>query len=523
MIVNSEDYFKIDQSQNERKKQDKRKKQDEWKKIDIAQLDIPDRKYATVTNNMGLHYHEGTLRTGGFCGWCWLKDRKGEIVTNDKSEPVVLHQECRFEDGLGLKTDKDSTISAINNMISVIAKDEEFISYINFDSSDPNKRLFTFFFDDPLIEGQKTDDDNKIVTAISYLAMVKKLTRRGLMKKTVKRSENFTGRIRGHIDLKKQISKNLSTGRKERIYCTYIERSADITENRVIKYALNRAAHELEKYSGLFKLYSGEFAICRRRLNDVSDERFKPEDIDRIILPGMYKSYRPVLDLAKVILTEFSIVDNDSDGETVKIVPYAINMPLLFECYCRTRIKEALEKINNDQTDYRAELLPYVADKKNLNESDSKSGYATVGVKDCYIGGVIVPDIVIAYYHKPDENDSKKPFQYAVYDVKYKELLRDENNELVETNSRRDDRLQLLAYQSIYRCINNIGHIFPRQYLHDTVFTRDDYDEIASLCSDQERTLYVQMFFGGKMNGILFDLKKSPFTISQDKAKVNNG
>ena len=382
--------------------------------------------------------------------------------------------------------------------------------------------LYHIFLDGGRLNQWFPKYDSKIVTAISYLAMVKKLTRRGLMKKTVKRSENFTGRIRGHIDLKKQISKNMSTGRKERIYCTYIERSADITENRVIKYALNRAAHELEEYSGLFKLYSGEFAICRRRLNDVSDERFKPEDIDLIILPGMYKSYRPVLDLAKVILTEFSIVDNDSDGETVKIVPYAINMPLLFECYCRTRIKEALEKINNDQTDYRAELLPYVADKKNLNESDSKSGYATVGDKDCYIGGVIVPDIVIAYYHKPDENDSKKPFQYAVYDVKYKELLRDENNELVETNSRRNDRLQLLAYQSIYRCIINIGHIFPKQKSGNNVIFDIDTDVHKIAFEDALKTLYVQMFFGGEMNdnlidgGILFDLGVSPFTIPQD-------
>ena len=382
----------------------------------IALLDIPDRKYAAVTNNMGLHTHEGELRTGGFCGWCWLKEKNGNII-EDNGSPVVLHQMCRFEDDL-----KTKQHSAINNMISVIAKDEEFISYINFDSSDPNERLFTFFFDDPLIEGQKTDDDNKIVTAISYLAMVKKLTRRGLMKKTVKRSENFTGRIRGHIDLKKQIAKNLSTGRKERNYCTYIERSTDITENRVIKYALNRAAHELGKYSELFHLYSGDFAICRRRLNDVSDESFKPEDIDRIILPGMYKTYRPVFDLAKVILTEFSIVNDSRDStnnDTVKIVPYAINMLLLFECYCRTRVKQALEEINNEQTKYKAEMLPYVADKKNLAPSDSKSGYACVGEKDCYIFGSLVPDIVIAYYEMDkDGTKEEKPAQYAVYDVK---------------------------------------------------------------------------------------------------------
>ena len=333
----------------------------------------------------------------------------------------MLHQTCRFEEKL-----KAGQLSAVNNMITVIAQDEEFVSYINADSENMNDRLFTFFFDDPLIEAQKCDEDNRIVTVISYLAMLKKLTRRGLMKKTVRRSDNFTGKIRGHIDLKRQISKNLSTGRKERIYCTYIEKSADITENRILKYALTLAAEYLEKnFYELFNSFSGEIAVCRRRLKDVSEERFKPEDIDRIILPGMYKSYRPVLGLAKVILTEISVVnDTEKDKtETVKIVPYAVNMPLLFECYCRTRIKQALEVINNAQPEHRAELLPYVPNKKNLVRSDSTSGYASVGNESCYIGGSVVPDIVIAYYNvNEDGTKEEKPSQYAVYDVKYKDI-----------------------------------------------------------------------------------------------------
>ena len=142
MIINEKDYSEIDRNEWE------------YSGIYIDKLDIPDRGYATVTNNMGLHFHEEKLRSGGFCGWCWLKDSRGEIVT-DKNErkPVILHQECRFEEGLKAikesakkkKNPKESDyISAINNMISVIAKDEEFISYINFDSSDPDKRLFTF-------------------------------------------------------------------------------------------------------------------------------------------------------------------------------------------------------------------------------------------------------------------------------------------------------------------------------------------------------------------------------------------
>ena len=463
----------------------------------IGQIYTPNREFASVENNLGLHLHDGSFRSGGFCGWCWLKDKNGNIIEDDNGSPVVLHQTCRFEDGL-----KTEQLSAINNMICVIAQDEEFVSYINAECENKNDRLFTFFFDDPLIEAKKCDEDNRIVTVISYLAMLKKLTRRGLMKKTVKRSENFTGKLRGHIDMKKQISKNLSAGRKERIYCTYIEKSADITENRILKYTLTLAAEYLEKnFHELFNSFSGEIAVCRRRLKDVSEERFKPEDIDRIILPGMYKSYRPVLGLSKVIMTEISILNDTEKKKTeiVKIVPYAVNMPLLFECYCRKRVKQALEEINK-QTDYRAGMLPYVADKKNLTRSDSKSGYACVGNKSCYIGGSVVPDIVIAYYKIKDGTKDEKPFQYEVYDVKYKKLRYKnvEENELEKTNSRRDDRLQLLAYQSIYQC-KEIGHIFPIQKTNKkTKEKAEEKTEEKAEVINGKTTTYQQFFIDGQ-------------------------
>lgn len=59
----------------------------------------------------------------------------------------------------------------------------------------------------------------------------------------------------------------------------------------------------------------------------------------------------------------------------------------------------------------------------------------------CYIQGLLVPDIVLAYYKKESE-DNAKPFFYRVYDVKYKNPC--------ESTGIRNDRLQFLAYCFMY-------------------------------------------------------------------------
>lgn len=405
--------------------------------------------FCNVRRNLGLVY-DGEYKTAGFCGCCYLKDIYGDYILDDKGDKVILNiPKSRFS---------EDSEDCILNMLNKIMTDDEFDQYFSNDLEE-GKRLITYFFDEDLILAKSTIDEYKILTYISFVRLVLDFTRRGLMSKSVRKTQNFTGKIRGKIDIKNQITKNVMRGRDDRQYCKYSEKSVDIMENQVIKCALNIVIKD-SKSLGLNSI-ERSIGILKRRFSGVSDVKLSVSEIDRIILPAMYQSYRPMFQLAKVIISEKTLYPT-SDGDRVGVIPYAINMPLLFECYVRTILKEQIKNINEKNKNYYIEMKKFVPDKRR--SYDESYGCRMSTKKDCYIKGNLVPDIVLEYY----EDDKIKTKGYRVYDVKYKWS----DNK----NNARDDRLQFLAYCLIYGIIGEIkekdntsyyfgygGLIFPKQ------------------------------------------------------------
>lgn len=425
--------------------------------------------FCNVRRNLGLVY-DGEYKTAGFCGCCYLKDIYGDYILDDKGDKVILNiPKSRFS---------EDSEDCILKMLNKIMTDDEFDQYFSNDLEE-GKRLITYFFDEDLILAKSTIDEYKILTYISFVRLVLDFTRRGLMSKSVRKTQNFTGKIRGKIDIKNQITKNVMRGRDDRQYCKYSEKSVDIMENQVIKYALNIVIKD-SKSLGLNSI-ERSIGILKRRFSGVSDVKLSVSEIDRIILPAMYQSYRPMFQLAKVIISEKTLYPT-SDGDRVGVIPYAINMPFLFECYVRTILKEQIKNINeknekNEGSDeseenknnenYYIEMKKFVPDKRR--SYDESYGCRMSTKKDCYIKGNLVPDIVLEYYKiVKDQNDeikTKESLGYRVYDVKYKWS----DNK----NNARDDRLQFLAYCFIYGVRGKItkkdttsyysGLIFPKQ------------------------------------------------------------
>lgn len=409
--------------------------------------------FCNVRKNLGLVYDGGKYITSGFCGCCYLKDIYGDYILDDKGDKVILNiPKSRFS---------EDSEDCILKMLNKIMTDDEFDQYFSNDLEE-GKRLITYFFDEDLILAKSTIDEYKILTYISFVRLVLDFTRRGLMSKSVRKTQNFTGKILGKIDIKNQITKNVMRGRNERQYCKYSEKSVDIMENQVIKCALNIVIKD-SKSLGLNSI-ERSIGILKRRFSGVSDVKLSVSEIDRIILPAMYQSYRPMFQLAKVIISEKTLYPT-SDGDRVGVIPYAINMPFLFECYVRTILKEQIKNINekNEKNkknkNYYIEMKKFVPDKRR--SYDESYGCRMSTKKDCYIKGNLVPDIVLEYY----EDDKIKTKGYRVYDVKYKYIDM--------SNNARDDRLQFLAYCFIYGVRgkiedeNNIhfysGLIFPKQ------------------------------------------------------------
>lgn len=438
----------------------------EYKNKNIATSDKYD--FCNVRKNLGLVYDGGNYKTAGFCGCCYLKDIYGNYILDDNGDKVILNiPKSRFSE--------DNSEDSILNMLNKIMTDDEFDQYFSNDLEE-GKRLITYFFDEDLILAKSTIDEYKILTYISFVRLVLDFTRRGLMSKSVRKTQNFTGKIRGKIDIKNQITKNVMRGRDDRQYCKYSEKSVDIMENQVLKYALNIVIKG-SKSLGLNNI-ERSIGVLKRRFSGVSDVKLSVSEIDRIILPAMYQSYRPMFQLAKVIISE-EILYPTSDGDRVGVIPYAINMPFLFECYVRTILKEQIKNRNENNEDsddseknknneyYYIEMKKFVPDKRRSYDESYGCRMSTKG--NCYINGNLVPDIVLEYYKivkdQNDEIETKTSLGYRVYDVKYKWINK--------SNNARDDRLQFLAYCFIYGVRGKItkkdttsyysGLIFPKQ------------------------------------------------------------
>lgn len=196
----------------------------DYKGKNIATSDNDD--FCNVRRNLGLFYDGENYKTVGFCGCCYLKDIYGNYILDDKGDKVILNiPKSRFS---------EDSEDCILKMLNKIMTDDEFDQYFSNDLKE-GKRLITYFFDEDLILAKSTIDEYKILTYISFIRLVLDFTRRGLMSKSIRKTQNFTGKI----DIKNQITKNVMRGRDDRQYCKYSEKSVDIMENQVIKYALN--------------------------------------------------------------------------------------------------------------------------------------------------------------------------------------------------------------------------------------------------------------------------------------------
>lgn len=204
----------------------------------LRKASIPFKSKKNVGENLGIYRTQGNrYRTDKYCGYMWLKNGN-EMVTDKEGENVLIHIRPRFQLDL-------------NVMIKKIAEDEEFFVYLGMDTDDP---LITYFTDEQMIDEVPVEDNNyQLLTLLSYVTLLERLTRSSLMTKSVKVRENYVGRVCGRIVMNKQISGNIMKGHQERVFCEFNERTADIAENQILKQALYMADDYFEKKSRILK------------------------------------------------------------------------------------------------------------------------------------------------------------------------------------------------------------------------------------------------------------------------------
>lgn len=168
--------------------------------------------------------------------------------------------------------------------------------------------------------------------------------------KTLKRgyvhhNENLK-KVRGHIDILNNERKNLALKRYHRIFCNYDEYSVDIPENRLLKKALlfsQKLLNDIgENYSSIEKVNS----ILRKSLS-LFEHVGGVVNLSNITFSRshkIYKDYAEAIRLAKQILRHYDNSITNVRAQDEMVVPFVLDMSLLYEHYVYGLLKEAYEE-----------------------------------------------------------------------------------------------------------------------------------------------------------------------------------
>lgn len=410
--------------------------------------------------NLGIRRFNNQVYASNFVGVCRLKDITGKNIMSYDGKEVILKIEPRFP------------VSVVQ-MLDAIKDDDEFERYLapqtiriytaEKDVEDLERNEVFHFFDKepPIYITDNSAKDSSILTATVFISMLKDLCRRPLMGKMISTEENLVGKVKGKILFCKNIRKNSIKGRDDRLYCRYLRYSEDIIENQILKAALQKSNHFLNRYFSSTQSkensYKEMISYCQNALEHISLIKISQRDTNSIKTTGCYAYYKPVISVAKMVLNEITLESNGKSRVTSYVVPYAVSMSKLFEMYVRAYLK-------------KSGVLPYHSEDGgiHLKKYDYKSKVFDESGRDVasYIGGVMKPDIIL-------ENTSNG--KIMVFDVKYKNLHNGRNA--------RADRLQLLAYGLMYNC-DDIGIVFPSDTEEESYYY--ERNEIASV-EDRER------------------------------------
>lgn len=165
--------------------------------------------------------------------------------------------------------------------------------------------------------------------------------------KTLKRgyvyySENLK-KVKGHIAIIKNERTNIAVKRYDRIYCNYSEYSVDIPENRLLKKALLFAQRLIIQQMRNHTCHNRVKRIigqCLALFEHVSDE-VDIKQIQQLKGHKLYRDYAEAIRLAKLVLRNFDYSIKKVDDNNLPVVPFQIDMSLLYEFYVYGMLQEA--------------------------------------------------------------------------------------------------------------------------------------------------------------------------------------
>ena len=183
---------------------------------------------------------------------------------------------------------------------------------------------------------------------LHFLGVVSRI--KALKKGYVSHSGNLK-KIKGRVRILKNERSNIALKRYDRIYCDYNEYSLDIPENRLLKKALLYSKRFILKigeshlsYNMIKQMLSRSLALFENVSSDV-----ELKEIQQIKCHKLFKEYSEAIRLAKLVLSNFDYSINKVSDNNAKVMPFTLDMSLLYEHY----VYGLLSKAYNDRISYQ--------------------------------------------------------------------------------------------------------------------------------------------------------------------------
>ena len=239
--------------------------------------------------------------------------------------------------------------------------------------------IYEIYIDKPSIKAPALQSVVSPLLVLHFLSVVSRI--KELKKGYVSRSENLK-KVKGRISILKNERQNIAIRRYDRVFCEYDEYSADIPENRLIKKALLFSQRLLQS------LNERSAAVAKLRLNkslalfrEVSD-KVEIKQVKRLRAHKLFTNYNEAIRLAKLILRLFDYNISKVGSHEGKVVPFWLDMSLLYEHYVYGLLHEAYRERITYQFEgetgspdflYKSEEYKAILDTKYIPKYEEKS------------------------------------------------------------------------------------------------------------------------------------------------------
>ena len=351
-------------------------------------------------------------------------------------------------------------------------------------------------------------DSYGVFEIIDFLSKAKEICKKSLKKQSKRVEENLNCKVKGRILVQKQIKNNVVKGQIHKTFCAYNKMSSNIKENQIIKYAL----HICKKHE-IGDSLSEDIRFCMNALNDVPLKKCCISDFVGLKNNGAFKEYKEALLSAKKVIGRYALAyengkESDTENETKallvnhQVLPYFIDMNLLFEYYCRAlfkkvidstelkksysleRAKEAKRLLFSCDENYSQKAFAYLyndeEDNENLSDNNSFRNFFMAQY---------IPDIVILDERKITSKNNKRQMKALTIDdnrrhTKPVAMVIDAKYSDVEKTEKRARTHQVVFYMNALGC-NSGGIISPSKaenkdkelYFFAQMHINDDYQK----------------------------------------------